>query len=87
MAEPYRGRGGQAPPKEYGAERDEAGWVKMTHPTLPDNKPIKVIEAAIPAKMNAGWELAEDFVIEVPATDEGSTWDVTDDEELTAGDD
>ncbi len=80
--EPYRNRGGPMAEKEYGAARQRAGWVKMTHPELPDNDPIFVLEAAVSAKLSKGWEIAEDFVMTVPAVDtdeDSSTWELTED--------
>ena len=60
MAEPYRNRGGVMPEKEYGAERQRAGWVKMVHPDLPDNDPINVAEQSVPQKMSKGWVPVKD---------------------------
>ena len=80
--EPHRNRGGEMPAKEYGAPRVRAGWVFMTHPTLPDNDPIQVLKAAVPAKEHAGWELV---VADEPADeDEDSagnvdSWQLTED--------
>jgi len=80
MAEPYRNRGGVMPEKEYGAERQRAGWVKMAHPDLPDNDPILVVESAVPAKKAAGWLVVE-FNDEMDS--DGSSWETTNDGELT----
>ena len=80
--EPYRNRGGPMAEKEYGATRARAGWVFMSNPTLPDNDPISVLEAAVPAKEARGWFVVEG--IPDPATDEepdSSSWVVTEDED------
>jgi hypothetical protein len=66
------------PEKEYGEERTLAGWVKMAHPTLPDNDPINVLESAVLAKESRGW-----FVLEFAAEQDtdGSSWQLTEDED------
>ena len=78
MAEPYRNRGGVMPEREYGAPRQRAGWVFMSNPDLPDNDPIEVLEAAMPAKEHAGWVVVE-------FTDEQDTdlssWELTEEED------
>ena len=83
MAEPYRNRGGVMPEKEYGAERQRAGWVKMAHPDLPDNDPINVAEASVAQKLNKGWFVAGDEALEVAESDadESSSWELTEDED------
>ena len=84
MAEPHRNRGGEMAEKEYGEQRTLAGWVQMTHPTLPDNDPITVLEAAVPAKKSAGWFVVGDESLEVDAESEqgtDSSWELTEDED------
>ena len=76
--EPYRNRGGEMPPREYGAPRQRAGWVFMSNPDLPDNDPIEVLEAAVPAKEFAGWVVVE-AEAEQDAVD--SSWELTEDED------
>ncbi len=76
MAEPYRNRGGPVAEKEYGAPRARAGWAFMTHPELPDNEPIQVLESAVLAKESRGWEVVEEDAD--PLTD-GGTWELTED--------
>ena len=71
--EPYRNRGGPVEEREYGATRPRAGWVFMSYPELPDNDPIEVVEAAVPAKEARGWIIAE-FTDEVET--DGEAWGV-----------
>ena len=78
--EPYRNRGGPMAEKEYGAERQRAGWVKMAYPDLPDNDPILVVESAVPAKKAAGWLVVE---LNDEMDGDGSSWETTNDGELT----
>lgn len=78
MAEPYRNRGGEMPEQEYGAERQRIGWVKMAHPTLPDNDPINVAEQSVPQKVSKGWLVVE-FSDEQDT--DGSSWELTEDED------
>ena len=79
MAEPYRNRGGEMPPREYGAPRQRAGWVFMAHPDLPDSDPIEVLASAIPAKEHAGWFVVGDEATEV--AEDVSSWQLTEDED------
>ena len=78
MAEPYRNRGGPMPEREYGAPRARAGWFFMTYPELPDNDPIEVLEAAVPAKKSRGWVVVEESPGSDlnPVTDDGEAWGV-----------
>ena len=78
MAEPNYNRGGEMPPKEYGAPRQRAGWIFMTHPTWPDNDPSQVLESAVPAKEHAGWVLVEDEISEA-VDEDGDSWQLTED--------
>lgn len=84
--EPHRNRGGVMPPKEYGAPRQREGWVEMTHPDLPDNDPIEVLEAAVPAKKFRGWVVAGAETLEPTDEDEDSlgnddSWELTEEED------
>ena len=79
MAEPYRNRGGVMPEKEYGAERQRAGWVKMAHPDLPDNDPISVSEGAIVAKESRGWVVLTQEPASEAGDGDGETWELTED--------
>ncbi len=78
--EPYRNRGGPMAEKEYGAERQREGWVLMTHPDLPDNDPINVLWAAVPAKESKGWELYDEQAVSDLPDDAGS-WELTEDDD------
>ena len=69
------------PPREYGEERTLAGWVQMTHPTLPDNEPINVLESAVPAKEHAGWVVVEEASTNSADNDAASSWELTNDED------
>ena len=76
--EPYRNRGGPMAEREYGAPRARAGWVLMSYPELPDNDPIEVLEASVPAKESRGWVVVEEDTD--PLTDAG-TWELTGDDD------
>jgi hypothetical protein len=68
------------PEKEYGAERQRAGWVKMVHPDLPDNDPIDVVEASVPHKLNKGWVAVELDAEQDADFNSASSWELTEDE-------
>jgi hypothetical protein len=51
----------------------------MAYPELPDNDPIEVLEAAVPAKEARGWVVLTQEPESATDADDGGTWELTED--------